>query len=65
MKDFLVLSATLVACTAWGMWVVHSQNPHLKQVRDIVAECQSTLPRNQACEVVVTAVPAKVKEDIQ
>ena len=31
------------------------------EVRDLIAECEKSLPRNQTCKAVIQAVPNEVK----
>ena len=44
-----------------GIGVMGALNPDRVEVRTAIAECESTLPRNQTCKYVITAVP-KVAE---
>lgn len=41
----------------FGMALMITFGVHINLAKDAVAECQSTLPRNQTCKYVITAVP--------
>ena len=48
-----------------GLWIGDDHYQSKYEISSKLIECEATLPRNQECEVIVTAVPSKVKENNQ
>ena len=48
-----------------GLWIGDDHYQSKYEISSKRIECEAALPRNQECEVVVTAVPSKVEENNQ
>jgi len=57
MGEFLGWLFMALFCITFGFYTGYSSSVVAKAAKDAIAECESTLPRNQTCKYVITAVP--------